>query len=155
MRCDHTQTQAAAASLTLDPLVLLSRTAPPCQTLAAAEVKAHPQASEVLKPLKKNQETSVDEHKAKQKQPSGEQTRPPQEGNQVQQSRVEDRETTVAQQVHQSFPLEKAAPPAGQRNPGSSSSGLRKAQSVQSLLTSTGKRDGRTRPDWSADLLKI
>lgn len=97
----------------------------------------------------------MDEHKAKQKQPSGEQTRPPQEGNQVQQSRVEDRETT--QQVHQSFPLEKKAPPAGhsQSNPGSSSSGLRKAQSVQSLLTSTGKRDGRTRLDWSADLLKI
>lgn len=129
-------------------LALLSRTEPPCQTLAAggaggAEVEAPPQASE-SQPLKKNQNTSVEEQKAKQNQPSQEQTWPPQEGHR---SRVEAGDTSQTQQVPQNLLLKEDP-----ENPASSSSGLRKTQSVQSLPTSTGNRDGwnseLVSPDW-------
>lgn len=134
----------------MDHLVLVSRTG----GAGGAEVKAQPQFSEV-QPLKNNQNCSFDEQKAKPNQSSEE---PPQERNQVQQSRGEGSETSLSQQVRQSLPPKKKAPPAGdsQRNRGSPSSGLRKAQSVQSLPTSPGKRDGWTRtsvsPDWTGQL---
>lgn len=150
VRSHHTQNQRPAASAPLDHLVLLSRT-------GGAEVKAQTLVSEV-QPLKTNQNSSHEEQKAKPNQSSEEPPRPPQERNQVQQSWVEDSETSLSQQVHQSLPPKKKAPPAGdsQRNRDSSSSGLRKTQSVQSLPTSPGKRDRWTRtgvsPDWTGQL---
>lgn len=124
----------------MDGLVLLSGTAPPCLAGGAggAEVQAHPQVSEV-EPVEKNRNTSLEEQEAKQ-------TQPPRQRSRVQ-SRPEDKETSFPQQVHRSPALEKEAPPAGEapRNRGSSSSGLRKTQSVQSLPTSTGQGDGESR----------
>lgn len=84
------------------------------------------------------------------------QTQPPQVGNQNQQGtdqlqiRVEEEETSSAQQAHRPTPLKKKVQTAveSRRNLGptaraaashlNSSSGLRKAQSVQNLLTDTG-----------------
>ncbi len=75
------------------------------------------------------------------------QTQPPQVGNQ---SQVQEEETSSAQQAHRPSPLKKKVQTAveSRRNLGptaraaashlNSSSGLRKAQSVQSLLTDTG-----------------
>lgn len=82
------------------------------------------------------------DQKPKPNQTSKDQTQPPQEGNQVQQSLVEDKGTSMAQQAHQNLPLKKKVQVAvdTERNRGSSSSELRKTQSVQSLATNTGNR---------------
>lgn len=78
------------------------------------------------------------------------QTEPPQASNQIQEIQVEEEETSSAQQTHRAAPLKKKVQTAvdPRRNHGpvaraaasylSSSSGLRKAQSVQSLLTDPG-----------------
>lgn len=129
-----------------------------CQSLAArgtggSDVKAQSQISEV-QPLKMNENTLLD-----QKQTSEDQSQPPQEGNQVQQRLVEDKETSMTQQAHQNLPLKKKVQVVvnSQTNQGNSSSELRKSQSVQSLLINTGKRDScKTRtgvsPNWAGDL---
>lgn len=134
------------------------------------EVKARPLVSEV-RPLnqnqtqerrvswnhdttqKQNQETpSLQDQAPEQNRTNQDQTHPPQAGNQ---SQVEEEETSLAQQGHRPSPLKKKVQTAveSRRNQGpvaraatshlSSSSGLRKAQSVQSLLTDTGKHQER------------
>lgn len=100
---------------------------------------------------KQNQETpSLQDQVPEQNRTNQDQTQPPQAGNQSQQSQVEGEETYLAQQGHRPSPLKKKVQTAveSRRNQGpvaraaashlSSSSGLRKAQSVQSLLTDTG-----------------
>lgn len=111
-----------------------------------------------VQPQKMNETTLLDQ-KPKQKHTSEDQTQPPQEGNQVQQRLVEDKGTSMTQQAHQNLPLKKKVQVAvnSQRNQGSSSSELRKSQSVQSLLNNTGKRAScKTRtgvsPTWAGDL---
>nr|XP_046268092.1 mitogen-activated protein kinase-binding protein 1 isoform X2 [Scatophagus argus] len=93
---------------------------------------------------------SVHEQVQSKNQTKQDQTQPPQARNQNQQSRMEEDETSSAQQAHRPSPLKKRVQTAveSRRNLGptaraaashlSSSSGLRKAQSVQSLLNETG-----------------
>ncbi|XP_070776044.1 mitogen-activated protein kinase-binding protein 1 [Enoplosus armatus] len=131
------------------------------------EVKAHPLVSEV-RPLMEQNQIQTQERRVSWNQDQSQkqihnqtssvqdQTQPPQVGNQIQQgtdklqSRVEEEETSSAQQTHRPSPLKKKVQTAvdSRRNLGptaratashlNSSSGLRKAQSVQSLLTDTG-----------------
>ncbi|XP_070835668.1 mitogen-activated protein kinase-binding protein 1 isoform X2 [Chaetodon trifascialis] len=107
---------------------------------------------------KENQEQipSLQDEAQPQDKTSQDQTQPPEVGNQSQQdadqlqSQVEDKGTSSAQQTHRPSPLKKKVQTTveSKRNLGptaraaashlNSSSGLRKAQSVQSLLTDTG-----------------
>lgn len=116
------------------------------------EVKPQPQVSEV-RPLNQvrrvswNQNQDQDQDQVPEQKRNQDQTQPAQAGNQILQSQVEEQETP---QTHQHSPGKKKIQTAIEslRNQGpvawaaashlKSSSGLRKAQSVQSLLTNTG-----------------
>lgn len=92
------------------------------------------------------------------------QTKPPQVGNQSQQPQVDEEEAASTQQDQRPSPLKKKVQNAfeSRRNQGSvaraatsylnSSSGLRKAQSVQSLLTDTGTTQNQT--DFRLDVIR-
>lgn len=97
-----------------------------------------------------NQDLLLDQ-KPQHNQTSKDQTQPPQEGGRVQQSLVDDKGTSM--QAPKNPPLKKRVQMAAdsERNQGNASSELRKTQSVQSLATNTGKRDGVT-PDWTGEL---
>lgn len=112
------------------------------------EVKAQPQVSEV-RPLNQVRKVSwnQDQGQVPEQKRNQDQTQPAQAGNQILQNQVEEQETP---QIHQHSPGKKKIQIAveSRRNQGpvawaaashlNSSSGLRKAQSVQSLLTNTG-----------------
>lgn len=97
-----------------------------------------------------DQSPSLQDQIPEQNRTSRDQTQPPQAGNQNQQGQVEDTESSSAQEAQRPAPLKKKVQTAveSRRNQGpvaratasllSSSSGLRKTQSVQSLLTDTG-----------------
>ena len=111
----------------------------------------------------KDQTLLLQEQVHSQNRNNQDQTQPPQVGDQTQQgldqiqSPVEEEETSSSQQAHRPSPLKKKIQTTveSKRSLGptaraaashlNSSSGLRKAQSVQSLLTDTGKTTNPTR----------
>lgn len=125
-------------------------------TRGGAEGKARPLVSEV-RPL--NQDQNQDEV-PEQTRTNQDQTKP-QVGTQSQQTQVEEEESASTQQDQRPSPLKKKVQNAveSRRSQGSvaraatsylnSSSGLRKAQSVQNLLTDTGNIQNQTQ-DWSS-----
>lgn len=117
-------------------------------------VKARPLVSEV-RPLNQDWNQEPEQNRTNQ-----DQTQPPQAGNQSQQTQVEEEETTSTQQALRPSPLKKKIQTAveSRRNQGpvartatsylNSYPGLRKAQSVQSLLIDTGNTQNlKNKPD--------
>ncbi|KAG8013044.1 hypothetical protein GBF38_021230 [Nibea albiflora] len=147
-----------------------SRTVAPLPSRGGgAEVKARPLVSEVRPLMEQNQNQTQDRrvswnHDSTQKQNQDrfqsqnrldqDQTQPPQQGT----AELEEEETSSAQQAHRPSLLKKVQTGSeSRRNLGptaraaashlNSSSGLRKAQSVQSLLTDTGTQETQVTPN--------